>query len=214
MTSIVDLRRTFFGGGTDEEKDALEAAADDGITFADIVQATQITNDSLAIRGVRAAALGDSTTAGDVNPNAGPDYRLDANWMMRACVDSDQKMIFAVNAARSGETSTQQLARLTEITGYTPKPDFCFVMVGTNDTDRPTVKANIRAICSGLLAAGIVPVLCTTLPRNLDIARSNELVGWIRQFAIISGFPVLDFYSLVVNPSNGQWNASYSSDGI
>lgn len=42
MTSIVDLRRTFFGGGTDEEIAALVAATNAGITFADTLRAAAI----------------------------------------------------------------------------------------------------------------------------------------------------------------------------
>lgn len=41
MTSIVDLRRDFFGGSIDEEKAAIAAALDEGITFADLIEAAQ-----------------------------------------------------------------------------------------------------------------------------------------------------------------------------
>lgn len=77
---------------------------------------------------------------------------------------------FVINAGIGGDTTSQVLARLdNDVIAFTP--NFCRVMIGTNDiryvqtvAAKDAAVANIIQICQRLMDAGITPVLCTILP--------------------------------------------------
>lgn len=83
------------------------------------------------------------------------------------------------NRSVTGETAAQAAARITEIDALPVKPRFCSVMTGTNNLTVNTsqtaasITAEITGLCDALLRRGIIPVLCTLLPRG-----NSTSAGW------------------------------------
>lgn len=103
----------------------------------------------------------------EVNPFRGTTSQSWWGWM-NAMLDSPFDVV--VNAATGGNTTGNALARLdTDVLAF--EPDFCTVLVGTNDlrynqtaAARDEALANIKEICNRLLARHCTPILCTVLP--------------------------------------------------
>jgi lysophospholipase L1-like esterase len=86
-------------------------------------------------------------------------------------------------------------------------PHFVIIMGGTNDLANgevllPTTQANIEAMCSRVESYGAVPVLCTVTPDSYHLADRDILNAWIAQYANLKGYSLIDFYSVIDNPSN------------
>lgn len=103
----------------------------------------------------------------------------------------------SANYGISGNTTTQMLDRITDVTTYAP--DVCFFMGGTNDLTAQTAAATtiskLDTIFTTLTNAGIVVVVMTILPRSdwaslngnapaILIARNkqNYLNHWLRTY--------------------------------
>lgn len=138
-----------------------------------------------------------------------------------------------VNRGISGDTSGGMLVRLRpsllEI-----KPRAAIIMGGANDifvtgTDMQA-RANMTAMCHQCLAGGIWPILGTQLPIHLegldpkwsqvtDYAATQKIFEeyhtWMRHFAKVFNFNVLDFWELFL-PANlpGGKQADYYLDGL
>lgn len=96
--------------------------------------------------------------------------------------------------------------------------DVCTVAMGTNDilqavsTSVPI--ANIKSAIVQLRAAGIQPVLATLPPNNGSYKTAIQtLNAWIRRYAAANKIPLLDFFSTLVDPSNGNYLAAFYNDG-
>ena len=126
-----------------------------------------------------------------------------------AMLYSGGKLAKTVNAGISGNTTAQMLARVqTDVIAY--KPSVCVELGGTNDSAKPVpvteYAANVTGIVRALWKAGIAPVLCT-VPTINSVAQRPIIVNynaWLRRFASQQGIPLLDFYSLSVDPATGN----------
>jgi lysophospholipase L1-like esterase len=128
---------------------------------------------------------------------------------------------FEYNAGYGGAQSPLILsACLPALVGYpTAQPDMCLVLAGTNDAGASvpiaTTLANLRAMYTGLQAAGIQPIAATILPRADVPANVSALNRGIVRLAESMNLPLADFYSALVNPANGQWGlAAWTMDNI
>ncbi|MFA5875206.1 MAG: GDSL-type esterase/lipase family protein [Candidatus Margulisiibacteriota bacterium] len=134
------------------------------------------------------AALGDSISAGShfngITTNICVYYSSGViSWMQafsmgaiecpHATVLGTGVTLFSYNRAVTGETTAQVLARVPEIDNLPVKPKYCNVLCGTNNLQlnigQPAsqIAADIFDICQALWDRGIIPILCTILPRGL-----------------------------------------------
>ncbi len=113
---------------------------------------------------IEAAALGNSYVANSINVGSTTwyDSRGWMNWgnMM---MGSPLRIRPTSFKGVAGETTTQILARVTEITTLSPIPKFCFLDGGVNDfgfdVSLATVLANYTSIIEALNDAGIIAVI-------------------------------------------------------
>lgn len=162
--------------------------------------------------------LGDSLTAGsdDVAGNS----RGEA-WPVYASIISKQKIRYVRNAGVAGNTTLQMLNRFdTDVTPY--NPTVVTLACGTNDTgvtDFVTWQGQVKSIIAKIRAINAVPVLLTMPPDNLGTPTPDRKVlvnqwnSWLRLYAGQQGIPLVDFYSVMVDPTNGNYLAAYYSDG-
>lgn len=170
-------------------------------------------------RGNRWAAIGDSITERSGNLSLGVISGL--SWFSHAGWASGQRLRQCVNAGKSGDNTTQMLARLqTDVIAY--NPTICAIFGGTNDVNQGgfsavATMANITAMADMLRSANIQPVFCTIPPRTDGNYKTNihALNTRITRYAEQHGYPLLDFYSQLTDPLvSGAWKTSYSLDGI
>lgn len=168
--------------------------------------------------GNAGAFLGDSTT--QQNDIQSTFFRQDS-WPLWAMLLSGGRIYFLRNAGTAGDTTAQMLARVdTDVIAYAPR--FCTVMGGTNDAGssvaQATTTANLTAIYAKLTRAGIMPVLCTIVPRNSSTTSIRTAIAsintWVRRTAIANGWPLLDFYRVLVDPADAtaSYKAGYNAD--
>lgn len=173
--------------------------------------------------GNRVAFLGDSITrAGDldVGSDSGITVQRADSWPNHAGMASGQRINVIRNAGKSGDTTTGMLSRFdAEVTPYTPNV-VCF-LGGANDVTGAvtlsTFQTNVRAFVAKARAIGALPVLCTITPRATSTywTAIQTWNAWLRLYAATERLPLIDFYGLLVNPSSGDYQATYSSgDGL
>lgn len=180
------------------------------------------TNDittNFKITGNTAVALGDSITAG--NNDIVNNFYGENSWFQQLIVRSKGKVQYVYNAGIPGNTTTQMLARIqTDV--IEKKPKLCFILGGTNDVSQnipvSTTKSNIEQMITILLTNKIAPVLCTIPPRNdatLQTGVSKVNIN-VRSLASKYGLHLIDFYSSLVDPSNGFYKngTTLSGDGV
>lgn len=219
--SIGDLRQR-----TGDGADAESATRISGKTVDQIIN--QFSQAAPIARGATVALLGDSFTAlnappGGYGPSAGAQWYPGNGWWDWADTFLGKRTLRAGTFGVGGNTTAQILARISSVTSLNPKPTFCVVQGGTNDTnlnvDPATTIANMQAICDQLMLVGIYPILTSvppvpyTSPSQLasvaailtaqkDIARKTR------------GVIFCDWRPYVVNPIDGTWQAGLSDDGI
>jgi lysophospholipase L1-like esterase len=96
-------------------------------------------------------------------------------------------------------------------------PDMCVVLAGTNDNGQnyslATTGANLKAIYTALLAAGITPIACTIPPPTNNFYNAQLMNEMIIRIAKEFRIPVVDFYTSLANLATGGWvNANYTDD--
>jgi lysophospholipase L1-like esterase len=155
--------------------------------------------------------FGDST---NVVPGAG------VTWPDLFSMMSDGQFRMPYNAGISGNTTAQMLARITtDVIAYAPA--YCVVLGGTNDVAQSvpfaTTKANLTAIYTVLINAGIRPVLGTVTPRNITTAEQvalRQLNAWIRGYANKYGYPLIDFNAVLTDPLTELWASGLNADNV
>lgn len=168
-------------------------------------------------RGNRVAAIGDSITS-----QAGPETQRNAkgyiNWMGLL---SDQQARWDLQEATSGHKVADVLSTaVPAITARDTRPDYCIVLAGTNDLSAGTSLSNITSdlaeIYARLRAAGIVPVPATLPPNGTSSyhATIGKVNTWIARHAAEHGYPMLDFFGALVDPSTNKYDSSLSDDGV
>lgn len=161
-------------------------------------------------RGNKVAFLGDSTTISHYGAgiDAWPDY---------AAILSNQRIRYTVNAGVSGNTSGQMLARIqTDV--IAKAPNVCIVDAGINDLGGSvpfaTFQANIIEMVRLLRVAGIAPVLTTILPQGNTALKLPFITTWnlwLKLYSETQGIPILDWYSLMVDPATGTYRTGMDS---
>lgn len=109
---------------------------------------------------------------------------------------------FGVAGAFTATIFGDQLTRALAL-----QPRAIFVVAGTNNITAggsyiTTAKNDYRAGCARMVAAGVLPILSTTLPRNDGREAANaEFNAWLRNFAATSGYPLADFNAVLADPT-------------
>ena len=124
-----------------------------------------------------------------------------------------------VNAAVSGDTTTDGLARLDW--SLADKPDLLLLELGANDAlrgqDPDKAKANLDQILSRLKAANIPVVLCGMIaPRNLGAAYSAKFDPMYKELADKYQVPLYPFIldGVALNPALNQGDGMHpNKDG-
>lgn len=162
------------------------------------------------------AALGDSITIG--NGSNGVDVGS-GSYLTWACAASGGALVPLINgfSGVSGNTTSQMLARITDITNLDPKPSRCLVMGGTNDANgslnMTNYKSNIQAIISALLEAHIEPVLLLIPPKDANHTEVAQINAWLSLYGASSGVQVIDLYTPYQDGATGQWAGTFDQDG-
>lgn len=170
---------------------------------------SQVTAPSHPLHEHLIVCVGDSITEGLANPNNWPYHlktRLDGNWTV-------------VNQGVGGAKTADMLARMNATLQLAPH--FVIILGGTNDLANGAVplagtQENIVAMCTQVESYGAVPVLCTVPPDSNHLEQRDVLNAWIAEYAVVKGYPLIDFYSVIDNPQNpGHSNPTLvMSDGI
>jgi lysophospholipase L1-like esterase len=165
--------------------------------------------------GNRSWGLGDSLIAGTY------DQMQASNPHAWACVLSDGKMYLKGTSNLPGATSVTTLTngKLDEVLTNANSIDHCVVLLGPNDASLGVSAANsavaFSTIFGKLQAAGIVPVICTVPPNSNGFHDAiNKLNWWLRDYASKNKIPIADINTALVNPTNGNYAANMSSDGV
>lgn len=175
-------------------------------------QCTVRTGNTLIVLGD--SIVGASTTYSSVT------ISLSTTWPNQLNVRSNQQIRYLYNAGIAGNTCAQAYAR-NSADVISRSPAVAALECGTNDVGDSvpfaTTIGNIQAIVSAWIIAGIRPVLCTIPPRSDNdayIGPISQLNSWISSYGIQQGIPVVDFYGLLVDPTNGHYKAGFSGDGV
>lgn len=152
------------------------------------------------------AFLGDSLTGAAPWGDSMPRY---------ATLLSNGRLQYSTNAGVPGNTSSQMLARLTDVTNS--KATTVVVLAGTNDVAQTvplaTTMGNIDAIVKGIRTAGKVPVLGTIPPKLAQRTAVATLNLAIRLYCLDNQVPLIDFYAKLIDPTTGDYLTAYQNDG-
>lgn len=170
-------------------------------------------------RGNLTVFLGDSTTLASDGPAT---QVLGESWPVYLAMVSGQRFRYVRNAGVAGDTSTQMLARFdTAVTPYSP--NIVTILAGINDIAQgvvlTTFQANIIAMVAKCLAINARPVLATITPNSSGApTNTKEQVqrfnSWLKRYAAQQKIDILDFYSVLVDPTNGSYLSAYNADGV
>jgi len=158
------------------------------------------------IAGVNAAFFGDSITGFGFNY---PGY---------ASILSMGRIRNAGLFSHSGYTSSQLVPLISQVTELLPAPNFCVLLIGTNDalTSVPVsnYRANMIAMIDSLISAYVTPVLCTIPPQGDSTRRGavNQINAQLALIARSYGLSLIDFYGALVDPVTGSWAAGFDSN--
>jgi hypothetical protein len=129
---------------------------------------------------------------------------------------SNGRILFGKVSGIPGQRADQMWARIDTDT-LTWGGNFCGVITGTNDAvathSGATFAADMRKICAAIVSRGQIPILTTLTPyvnQRMDIYRR-----FLIAYAADNGWPLVDFYSKLVDPTTGGYQASLDNgDGI
>lgn len=104
------------------------------------------------------------------------------------------------------------------------KPAVALIMIGTNDSGSGSAEVfayNLRQIVEISINMGVLPVISTIPPKNIDSDQEARVDAYnliIRQIAVQYDIPLWDYYSQMVNAPNRGMSAdnlhpSYPPDG-
>ena len=169
--------------------------------------------------------IGDSIVAFGDAPETGPDQSYGWGWTGQAVFLSNGRISQLYNAGGPGQTSSQIAARFaTDVVAHSPAT--VVIMAGTNDatngsfssTTLAATTANLKSMIDEAKQAGIQPIICTIPPRG-DATNYNHNVqminGAIHQLAKSEKVLLVDFFSILVDPTTGVYKSGYDlGDGI
>lgn len=167
----------------------------------------------------RAAActIGDSITASGWPGTQG---RYGPSWWTFFQILTGSRVRFDAVYATAGYTIQQiRDTHLPTVLAHSPKYGSCWIMAGTNNMlsawDLPAMKLAYAEICDTLVDAGILPVIVTIPPNNGTSEKRQRITIWnayLRNYAQIEGFPILDAHSVLTDPATGAFKAGYYDD--
>jgi hypothetical protein len=106
----------------------------------------------------------------------------------------------------------------SDVVAYSP--NVCTVHGGTNDFSSGmtnsvyvTMMNNLEQIIIQLLDASILPVLVVPYAKNSAPNEAKRARWFYFQLASYYGIPIIDLHRLTVDPTNGNFLASYTADG-
>lgn len=138
---------------------------------------------------------------------------------------SDGRWSNVINAGIGGQTSTQILARIQSdiiANGCT----ICVIVSCTmNDIGASiptaTTIANVKSMAAQLIAAGVVPVICSPTPYGRTggttpiLTQIANVYQGVRDYAVRSGIPFVDLFGPLVDPATGTLATTYdASNGV
>lgn len=158
-------------------------------------------------RGTSLTAIGDSITAPSGSGTS-------TTWHALACAKSMGQFTYVRPAAVPGYNSTQAAETLLpQVLAMSPTPDYCAVLIGTNDAGAAWL-SNIATIFAALQAAGIKPIACTLPPLDSSPGAPVAKNATLAAFCERNRLPLVDFYSALASAADGHWKAGLSGDGV
>jgi hypothetical protein len=120
----------------------------------------------------------------------------------------------------SGSTAASSLNTFMRWQVATP-PAFTVICLGYIDLQAGTVAnyiANMKTLIAAVEAAGSAPVLATPFPRitgdAATLSRMSAASMWVKNYAALAGYPMVDFYGQLVDPLTGLPKTSYLTGGL
>jgi lysophospholipase L1-like esterase len=187
--------------------------------FADLVQNAQDNRVSAGISkaknrltyGSRFGFEGDSISA-----MSWFNWSRSTNYVASLSLLSQGKFKICADVAVAGTTTTNILARIQSDIAILQASNVQTVvfMGGTNDAGQSiplaTTKSNYRAIVSALMNAGFQVIICTIPPTDNTTPANRQtftlyINEWIRQFANTNSLLLVDFFTLLLNPTTGGY---------
>ena len=154
----------------------------------------------------RILCTGDSITEGFAAPN---------NWpsQLKARLGGDWEVI---DRGVGGATTADMRDRIDASLALDPR--FVIIMGGINDLatgeSLENMQRNIVEMCSRIESHGAVPVLCTVTPTGDYLTQKAALNAWIGEYAHLKGYDLVDFYTVLNDPSNpGHADRAFVFDG-
>lgn len=185
------------------------------------LQATAAEIDGVVNQSQTAVLIGDSITAANYSNVTGYlDYRSGGyfSWVQALSGHAFNVLNFA---GISGQTSTQILARFdADVIAY--KPDYCFLLMGMNDSGAGTtdLKNNFISAYQKCKSSGIMLVILTMTSTTSDSGKNAQAIlvnAWLQEyFASVSGVLVVDTASATRDPlsATAALASNMSYDGI
>lgn len=150
-------------------------------------------------------AFGDSVTAGYGSTGGGYPPKLSA------LLNTNSKPSIVANRGRSGENTTQGVARIGGVLASWPA-NLILIMHGENDIVQgvsvETTRFNLESMINQSRAAGVTPIIATLTPNDKNGLTSTIAQVWnpmIIDLASTTGTPLADQYSAIL-PSWGTSN--------
>ncbi len=154
----------------------------------------------------RIVCTGDSITEGFADPN---------NWpsQLKARLGGDWEVI---DRGVGGATTADMRGRIDASLALDPQ--FVIIMGGINDLANgeslENIQKNIVETCTRIESHGAVPVLCTVTPTGDYLTQKAALNAWIAEYAHLKGYDLVDFYTVLNDPSNpGHADRAFVFDG-
>jgi lysophospholipase L1-like esterase len=169
--------------------------------------------------------IGDSIIAFGDAPETAADQSYGWGWTAQAVFLSNGRIQQLYNAGGPGDSSPQVAARFA-VDVVARSPGTVVIMAGTNDattgslsaTALASTVASLKSMIDQAKQAGIQPILCTIPPRGDAVDYNNNVQminGAIHKLAQAERILLVDFYSILVDPSTGVYKSGYDlGDGI
>ncbi|HEX3031018.1 MAG TPA: GDSL-type esterase/lipase family protein [Bacillota bacterium] len=158
---------------------------------------------------VKIVAIGDSITYGFP-------YSPRESWVSLAFSRLGHR---AINLGENGATTGEMRARFASQV-LVEKPTHVIIMGGTNDAfyNLPVelVCNNIDRMCEEARAERVMPIIGLPIPVNEAPAEAwlQTYRSWLRGYAARMNYPLLDFYTALVDPQTGWLVESCHEDGV
>lgn len=142
-------------------------------------------------------------------------------WLMQMRSQGRLSITQHTNSSVVNATATSILSLIDNYLGPI-QPSFCILEFGYHDLTTQTVPqfaAAMQTLVEYVAAKGIVPVLTTVLPRaaadGLNTttykARAAAASMWLKNYAALAGYPLIDFHGPLTDPATGALRAEYAT---